>query len=178
MIQELLAGPLGPLLIFFLRVADVTLGTLRMLLIVRNRRVLAPLLGFFETLLWVFAVGLVVQHLTSPMHVIGYAAGFAAGNYVGLLVEERLALGIATIRTVIRSGGAELAAVLREAGFGVTELVGRGKAGPVDVLYSVVPRRRVALCMGLIEERAPEALVVVDEPRSVRRGWQFPLRRK
>ena len=178
MIQELLAGPLGPILIFLLRVADVSLGTMRMLLIVRGHRVLAPVLGFFETLLWVFAVGLVVQHLASPMHVVGYAGGFAAGNYVGLLLEERLALGIATIRAVIQSGGAELAATLRDAGFGVTERDGRGKSGKVDVLYSVVPRRRVAVCMGLIDQRAPEALIVVDEPRSVRRGWQFQLRRK
>lgn len=178
MLQELVAGPLGPLVVFSLRVTDVSMATLRMLLTVRNRRVLAPVIGFFEVLIWVAAIGIVVQHLQSPLHVIGYAGGFATGSFVGLLIEERLALGLATIRTVIRSGGAELSMELRNAGFGVTELTGRGREGPVEVLYAVLPRRQVPRALSLIDRDAPNAFVIVDEPRQVRRGWLFQAKKK
>lgn len=178
MLQELVVGPFGPLIVFFLRLTDVSMATIRMLLIMRNQRLLAPLIGFFEILIWVMAIGIVVQHLQSPLHVIGYAAGFAAGSFVGLTLEERLALGVASVRTVVRSGGAVLATELRDAGFGVTELVGRGRDGEVDVLLSVLPRRQVGRALGLIEAGAPDSFVVVDEPRRVRRGWQFPRKKK
>lgn len=178
MLQELLAGPMGPLVILVLRATDVTMATVRMLLIVRGRRNLVPVIGFFEILIWVVAVGTVVQHLNSPLHVMGYAAGFAIGNYLGLLLEERMALGLATVRTMVKSGGPALAAELRLEGFGVTEMEGRGRDGVVDVLYSVTPRRTVRRCVALINERAPDSFVVVDEPRAVYRGWQFPRRKR
>jgi uncharacterized protein YebE (UPF0316 family) len=167
----LLAGPMGPLLIFLLRILDVSLSTVRMLLMVRGRRLLVPLLGFAEVLVWIFAVGGVVSNLDSPLLMVAYAAGFAAGNWVGLWIEERMALGLATVRTVVREGGSTVAAALRDEGLGVTEQTGRGREGPVDVLYSVLPRRRVAPALRLIDELAPESFVVVSEPRAVRRGW-------
>lgn len=178
MLQEFVASPFGPLVVFLLRATDVSMATVRMLLIVRGHRFLAPLIGFFEILIWVMAIGIVVQHLSSPLHVIGYAAGFATGNFLGLLLEERLALGLATVRTVVRSGGAELAAELRDAGFGVTEMIGRGREGEVDVLYSVLRRRQVPRALAMIDAGAPNSFVVVDEPREVRRGWQYPRKKK
>lgn len=178
MFQELLAGPFGPLVIFCLRVTDVSMATMRVLLIVRNAKLVVPLIGFFEVLLWVFAVGAVVQNLSSPLHLIAYAGGFATGNFVGLALEERMALGLATIHTVVKSGGAELAEALREAGFGVTETYGMGRTGPVDVLFSVLPRRRIGAAVQMIDASAPEAFIVVDEPRAIRRGWLFPARKK
>ncbi len=178
MLQELLAGPTGPLVVFLLRVTDVTMATVRMLLIVRGHRVLVPLIGFCEIVIWVAAVGTVVQHLDSPLHVVGFAAGFATGNSLGLFLEQRMALGLATVRTVVKTGGAELATTLRDEGFGVTELVGRGRDGIVEVLYSVIPRRSVRRCVELIDHGAPDSFVVVDEPRAIRRGWQFPKRKK
>ena len=178
MLSELVAGPFGPIAVFLLRATDVTMATMRMLLIVRGRRVLAPAIGFVEILIWVTAIGIVVQHLSSPMHVIGYAAGFAFGNYLGLRLEERLAIGLATVRAVVRSGGAELADALRAAGMGVTEMIGQGREGPVEVLYSVIQRRDISRCLAIIEAGSEGSFVVVDEPRLVRRGWQFPQRKR
>ena len=178
MLQDLVAGPAGPLVVYFLRATDVTMGTMRMLLIMRGHRLIAPLIGFVEILLWITAVGIVVRYLESPLHVVGYAAGFATGNYLGLRLEEKLALGVATIRTVVGEGGAHLASELRRTGFGVTETPGRGKDGPVEVLYSVLPRKRIERCLAVIDEYAPDAFVVVDEPRRVRRGWLFPSKKK
>lgn len=176
MVQELLAGPAGPILIFFLRITDVSMATVRVLLIVRNAKWVVPLIGFFEVSIWVFAVSAVVQNLTSPWHVIGYAGGFATGNYVGMLLEERMALGLATVRTMVKTGGAELAGTLRDMGFAVTEMAGRGRDGEVEVLYSVIPRRQVAKYVHTVDRDAPTSFVVVDEPRAVRRGFMFPRR--
>ena len=178
MLPELVAGPAGPVIVFLLRATDVTMATVRMLLIVRGHRMLAPVIGFFEILIWVMAVGIVVQHLTSPLHVVGYAAGFATGNYLGLRLEGRLALGLATIRTMVRTGGAELAGELRDQGFGVTETLGRGREGTVEVLYSVIPRKDVHRALKVIDAHAPGSFVVVDEPRGVHRGWLFSRRKK
>jgi len=176
MVHELLAGPFGPLLIYFLRITDVSMATVRTLLIVRNAKLVVPLIGFFEVSIWVFAVSAVVQNLTSPLHIVGYAGGFATGNYIGMLIEERLALGLATVRTMVKEGGAELSATLRGLGFGVTEMAGRGRDGEVEVLYSVIPRRQIAKYVHTVDHAAPESFLVVDEPRAVRRGFMFPRR--
>jgi uncharacterized protein YebE (UPF0316 family) len=178
MLSSLLAGPDGPIVIFFLRISDVSLATIRMLLMVRNNKVLVPILAFFEVSIWVFAVATVVQHLSSPWHLLGYAGGYATGNVVGMLIEERLAIGLATVRTMVKEGGATLAASLRESGFAVTEMAGKGRDGNVEVLYSVIRRRRVTPYVRMVNTSAPDSFVVVEEPRGVHRGWLFPLRKK
>lgn len=178
MIQDLLASPFGPLFIFFLRITDVSMGTVRVVLIVRNNKLLVPILGFFEVMVWVLAVGAVVQHLTSPWHLLGYAGGFATGNLIGLVIEERLALGVSTVQTIVQAAGDELAAVPRDRGFAVTAMDARGRHGPVHHLYSAIPRRRVAAYLEAVDAHAPDAFVIVEEPRAVRRGWMFPMRKK
>lgn len=178
MIQDLLGSPLAPLFIFLLRITDVSMGTVRVILIVRNNKVLVPVIGFFEVLIWVFAVGAVVRNLTSPLHLLAYAGGFATGNYVGLLIEERLALGVATVQTIVREAGDALAHSMREKGFAVTEMAARGRTGHVFHLYSAIPRRRIGDYMAAIDAEAPDAFVIVEEPRAVRRGWMFPTRKK
>ena len=168
---DLIASPLvGPLLIFLLRMTDVSLATVRILLIHRNRAVV-PIIGFVEVMIWVMAVGATVQNLTSPLHVFAFASGFAAGNYLGIRIEERMALGLAVIRAVVKDEGTEVAEFLRAAGFGVTEIAGRGRNGPVRVLDIALPRRQARRCMDLIEEEMPGAFVVLEEPRSVHHGF-------
>lgn len=149
-----------------------------MLLIVRNRRFLVALIGFFEVLVWVYAAGAAIQHLERPWHVMGYAGGFAAGSVVGLWLEERLALGLASIQIVCRDSGAQLAAELRDRGYGVTELGGRGRDGPVEILQTVVRRRQTRDILAQVDRWDPDAFVSVDEPRTIRRGWLFARRRK
>jgi uncharacterized protein YebE (UPF0316 family) len=175
---ELLSGPWGPLLIFLFRIVDVSLGTLRMLLAVRGRRVLPPLIGFVEVSIWVLAAGSVVQNLASPLHVVGYAGGFAAGTAVGLWVEARLALGVATVQAVTRDPAVDVAAALRELGHGVTRVIGHGRDGEVTITYSVVRRRDIPGALRAIERVAPGAFVSVQDERIVRRGWLMGVRRK
>ena len=165
-------------MIFGLRIVDVSLATLRMLLSVRGVKYAAPFIGFFEVIVWVTAVGTVIRHLDSPLHLIGYAAGFATGNLVGLTIEERLAIGMASIRVISRHGGVELAESMRELGFGVTEFSGQGREGHVEVVDAVVRRRDIPQAMKVIDYWDPEAFVTVQEPRAIRRGWLLQKRRK
>lgn len=175
---ELLSGPWGPLLIFFLRMVDVTMATMRIILVVRGARVLGPLLGFVEILIWVVTVGAVVRNLGNPPHILGYAAGFSAGTAVGLWVEGKLALGFSTVEVVSRQSASGLAVALRALGFGVTELMGEGREGPVRILYSVVRRRKIPALIRTVEEQDPDAFVTVHGDMVVRRGWLHGARRK
>jgi uncharacterized protein YebE (UPF0316 family) len=177
-LQTVFAGPWGPLVIFGLRIIDVSLATLRMLLIVRGQRVVAPLIGFFEVLIWLLAAGSAIRYLGSPLHAVGYAGGFAAGNAVGLWIEERLALGLARVQTFSPHGGVEVAEALRDQGFGVTEFLGRGREGNVELVSCVARRSEVPKMLKTIEAWDPEAFVTVDEPRAVHRGWLMQKRRK
>ena len=175
---DILASPWGPLIIFFLRIGDVSLATLRIVMAVKGQRLLPPVIGFVEVLIWVVAAGAVVQNLSSPLHVIGYAAGFATGTHVGLWIEARLALGLAAVHIVTSSDHRELAARMREEGFGVTEMEGRGRRGPVNVLLTSVRRRSVPHVMHIVDAIEPEAFVSVQDDRLVRRGWMLDRRRK
>lgn len=176
--EQILAGPLGPLFIFLLRICDVSIATVRLLNAVRGRKFIAAGLGFFEILIWVVAIGTVVRHLDSPLLVIGYAAGFAAGNFVGITIEEKLALGLAEVRVISRTAGVEIAEALRSLGFGVTEMLGQGREGRVEILHTIVKRRSLKRLTNEVERWDPDAFVVVEEPTSIQRGWLLSRRRK
>ena len=152
--------------------------TLRMLLSVRGQRLLVPLIGFFEVMIWLFAAGSAIRFLDSPLHVVGYAGGFAMGTVVGLWVEEKLAIGMATIRIITRSRNGGLANVLRESGHGATEFAAQGREGPVEVIYTVARRADIKGIMRTIDQWDENAFVTVEAPRSIRRGWLLQRRRE
>ncbi|HPO58526.1 MAG TPA: DUF2179 domain-containing protein [Anaerolineaceae bacterium] len=168
--SELFAWVVLPILIFFARVIDVTLGTIRIILVSRGQRRIAPLLGFFEVLIWVIAIGQVVQNLSSVTSYLGYAGGFAAGNYVGMLIEDRLALGTLVVRTFMPSGGDDLVRRLREAGFGVTAVDGQGATGPVKLVFTVVKRKQLKKVTQIIHEVNPKAFLTIEDVRSTEEG--------
>lgn len=176
--EALFGGPWGPLAIFLLRIVDVSLATLRMMLVMRGMKYVAPFIGFFEVLVWILAVGNAILFLDSPLHLIGYAAGFATGTLVGVLIEQKLAFGMSTVRIVSRHGGVELAEALRERGFGVTEFSGQGREGTVELVYAVLRRRDLPYVYEEVGIWDPDAFVTVEEPRAIQRGWMFSKRRK
>lgn len=180
-----LSAPIGALLIFGLRVVDVSMAMFRMILAVRGRRGTAAIIGFFEVLIWLVAVGQALNHLNSIYHVVGYAGGFAVGNYVGVWLEGRFAIGVNVVRAIFRvsehpgaSSGHNAARALRREGFAVTELQGRGRESAVEILNVVVPRRRVPHVLALIGDHDPDAFVSVEEVRSTRGGYIRPGGRK
>ena len=169
------ASPLGALLIFCLRIVDVSCDTMRVLFAIRGRRGIAAALGFFQALIWIFAVGTAIKYLDSWIHVLGYAGGYAAGTYVGITIERAVAYGLAAVRIVSAHGGVEIAEALRERGYGVTEYSGYGREGRVEIVNSVVHRSHMDEVTGIIESFDPEAFVTVHEPR-ILRGGSFATR--
>ncbi|MGD2151674.1 MAG: DUF5698 domain-containing protein [Gemmatimonadales bacterium] len=176
--EQFLTGPLGPIIIFLLRIVDVSLATLRLISAVRGHKVVAASVGFVEILVWIVVVGTVVRNLHSPLLVLAYAGGFAAGTWVGMTIEEKLALGLVEVQIVSRSAGVEIAEALRDVGFGVTEMLGQGREGRVEVLYSVVRRSSLKDVSRVVERWDPDAFVRVEEARSIQRGWLLSRRRK
>ncbi|HSK19607.1 MAG TPA: DUF2179 domain-containing protein [Longimicrobiales bacterium] len=170
-LDALFAGAYGPLVIFCLRIVDVSMSTIRILLAVRGYKVVVPIIGFFEVLVWVFAVGNAIRFLDSGWHLLGYAGGFATGNIVGLIIEEKLAIGYATIRVVSTHAGVEMADALRNIGFGVTEFGGQGRDGRVEIVYTVCTRRSVPRVLDEVERWDRHAFITVEEPRDIRWGW-------
>ncbi len=182
--DELLGAPIGALIIFLLRIIDVSMAIIRMIFAVRGQRGLAAIIGFFEVLIWLIAVGSALSHLNSILHVVGYAGGFAAGNYVGVWLEGRFAIGVNVVRAIMpikedgSSTGKSAAKALRRDGFAVTELQGHGRENAVIILNVVVPRKRVPYVLAVINNHDAEAFVSVEEVRSTRGGDLRPGGRK
>lgn len=165
------AAWLGALGIFALRVSDMTLDTLRLLFVVRGKKGVAWGLGFFQSVIFVIAITSVLQNLDNPLNIIGYAAGFATGNVVGMMIEERLAIGHIKLSIVSSARGAALAQTLREGGFAVTEIPARGKDGMVSMLSVSVKRKDVARVETIVREKDAGAFVIAEDVRPLRHGF-------
>lgn len=150
-------------IIFVLRAIDVGMATVRIVLLSRGRKGTATVIGFFECLIWVVAVSRVISGLDDPLRMVAFAAGFAAGTYLGSLVEEWLAIGQALIRVVTSTSDPRLAPAIRDRGFGATALNGDGMNGEVIVTFTVVPRKRVDEVLAVVRSVAPAAYLTVEE---------------
>src|SRR5687768_10366605 len=171
----LFASPWGALLIFCLRIVDVSCDTMRVLFTVRGKKAIAGLLGFFQALIWIFAVGTAIKFLNSWMHVLGYAAGYATGTMVGITIEQAVAYGVSTVRIISRTGGVEIAEALRDRGYGVTEIAGHGRDGTVEIVNCVVHRNHLDDVMAIVDRFDANAFVTVEDPR-ILRGGSFATR--
>jgi len=158
-------------LIFFLRVSDMTLDTLRVLVMMRGKKSIAWLLGIFQSLIFVLAISSVLSNLDNPLNVLGYASGFATGVVVGMLIEERLALGHVQISIVSSRRGAAITERLREEGFAITEIPARGKDGMVSLLNCSVLRKNVRRVQEIVNEVDDSAFITAEDVRPVRRGF-------
>jgi uncharacterized protein YebE (UPF0316 family) len=158
-------------LIFLLRVLDMTLDTLRVLFVMRGRKGIAWVLGFFQALIFVVAISTVLRDLDNLFNILGYAAGFATGNVVGIFLEGRLAIGHIQLSIVSPRLGAAIAERLRQDGYAVTEVPARGRDGMVALLNCSVLRRNVAKVHNIVNELDPDAFITAEDVRPVRRGF-------
>jgi uncharacterized protein YebE (UPF0316 family) len=156
-----------PALIFLARITDVSLDTVRIIFINRNLKYYAAVIGFFEVLIWLLAIRQIFQHLGNPFCFIAYAAGFASGNYVGILIENRLSIGKVIIRIITREDAEDLVAFLRSAGYGLTIIDAQGVTGPVKVVFSIVERQNVEHIVDMIKQYNPQAFYSVEDVRFV-----------
>jgi len=156
-----------PLLIFFSRIVDVTLDTLRIVFISKGDKYYAPILGFFEVLIWLIAITRIMQNLDNVACYIAYAAGFAAGNYIGLIIEERLAFGVQMFRIITQKEATSLIKSLSEKGYGVTSIEAKGNSGLVHVIFSVVKRTESQKIIELINRFNPNAFYSIEDVRHI-----------
>jgi uncharacterized protein YebE (UPF0316 family) len=162
---------LSALLIFSLRVIDMALDTLRFLLVVRGRKALAWVCGFLQSAIFVVAITTVLSNLKNVWNIVGYAGGFATGVVVGMLIEERLAIGHGHMRIISSTRGSAIAEALRAKGYAATEMAGRGKDGMVTVINASVLRKDIDRVHTLVAECDPNAFVTVQDVRPVRHGF-------
>ena len=162
---------LGAGLIFALRVIEMSLDTIRVLMVIRNRKGLAWILGFFQAALFVFAIGFVLTDLSNPIRIVGYAAGFATGTVVGMIIEERLAIGHIRMDIVSPTFGAAIAEEMRAEGYALTEIPARGKDGMVTMLSCSVLRKNVYKVRRIINRIDPTAFITAEDIQPVRRGF-------
>lgn len=166
-----------PILIFLARILDVSIGTLRVIFIARGMKWLASILGFFEVLIWLLAISQILQNLTCWLNYIAYAGGFAMGNFVGMTIENRLALGTVVLQIITRLDATELVSALRGYGYGVTSLDAEGKMGPVKVLFMLVARNELNNIINTVNKYNPHAFYSIGDVRFVSEGI-FPERKK
>ncbi|HMT30746.1 MAG TPA: DUF2179 domain-containing protein [Bacteroidia bacterium] len=165
-----------PLLIFLARTCDVTLATLRNIFIARNIRKIVPLLGFFEVLIWLVAVSQTINNLHNIACYIGFAGGYSMGIFVGLTIEEKLALGKQVVRIITNQDPTNLINALYEAKMGVTVIDGQGVKGPVKVIFTTLKRKDVAFVDEMIQRHTPNAFYTIEDIRNSNLGV-FPEKR-
>jgi uncharacterized protein YebE (UPF0316 family) len=153
---------LGALLIFLLRIGDVSIGTIRTMYAVRGHRWTSAILGFFESAIFIFAVSSVLAGAKEPIKMIAYAMGFAVGTLVGVTVEKWIGSGWTLIRIISKSRSDEITATLRAADFGVTRMTGEGRDGTVCILIIVAPRRRSDDVVQSVQKLDDDAFVTLE----------------
>lgn len=166
-----------PLIIFFARICDQSIGTLRVVFVAKGRKNIAPILGFFETLIWVLVIREVFTDTTNPFCFIAYAAGFAAGNYVGLTLEEKLSIGTVIARVILPYEDPELLEAFKQENFGFTVVDGEGRNGKVKIIFVVLNRINLPKFVEVLNSVSPNAFYSVEDVKQVKDGI-FPKSRK
>ncbi len=159
-----------PLIIFFSRVCDVSLGTIRHVFISKGLRKIVPVLGFFEVLIWIIVVAQVMKNLNNIACYLAWAGGFATGTYVGLLIEEKLALGVQVIRIITNQNCEELLTALKQNNHGVTIVDAQGGMGPVKMIFTIIQRKNVQQVIKLIHQYNPTAFYSIEEIKNASQG--------
>ncbi|MBN2611832.1 MAG: DUF2179 domain-containing protein [Bacteroidales bacterium] len=164
-----------PLLIFFARITDVTLDTLRIIFMAKGKKYLPPLLGFVEVIIWLLAITRIFENLDNWLCYLAYGAGFAAGNFVGIIVEEKIALGVELIRIITGRDPTNLIKSLREKGYGITYIDAHGSHGEVGVIYSVIRRSDLKDFVEYMKVFNPNAFYTIEDIRFVNKDVFRPV---
>lgn len=164
---------LGGLVIFLLRVVDVAMDTLRVLFVVRGKKLIVWCLGVCTNIIYLFAISNVLNGEKQLVTILCYAMGYATGNIVGMMIEERLAIGFKDIGVISQTKGPEIAAALREKGFGVTEMLGQGRDGTVTIVHTNIKRKQTKEVRAIIESVDDHAFITEDDFSPVNDGGHW-----
>ncbi|WP_026955168.1 DUF2179 domain-containing protein [Algoriphagus vanfongensis] len=156
-----------PALIFFARIGDVSINTLRIMLMMNGKRNIAPILGFFEALIWLMAIGQIFQNIDNPLSYIAYAAGFGTGTYVGMYFEEKLALGRVLVRVITPKPQVELLDFMKEKNYRFTNVGAEGRYGKVNLLFTVMKRENLKEFVTKVKEVDERAFYTIESVKRV-----------
>ena len=159
-----------PGLIFFARILDQSIGTLRLIFLSKGMKYIAPFLGFFEVIIWLLAVGQIMQHLDNWLCYVAYGAGFAMGNFIGITLEEKLSIGTSIIRVILSGESPELIAALKSHNFGLTILDAEGAKGKVKVLFSIIRRKEIPTFLNTPHLHHPSAFYTIEDVKEAKEG--------
>jgi len=159
-----------PVIIFFGRICDVTLGTLRIIFVSKGEKSKEPIVGFFEVFIWVVVISQIFSHATNIMAYFAYAAGYATGNFVGILVENKIGFGYQLFRIYTQKDGVELCKMLNQRGIGSTLIRGEGAVSEVSIIETVVKRKAVCTVVGILADFDPDTFYVIEDIRSKQKG--------
>lgn len=176
--SQIFAWVVLPILIFLSRIADQSIGTLRLIFLSKGFRIIAPVLGFFEVIIWLLAVTQIIKHLDNVISYVSYGLGFAAGNYIGMWLEEKISIGKVILRIIPRKNTTELVEFMKSRNFGVTMVDAMGSMGEVKIIFSIVNRKDLKEIIPVINKYNPHAFYSVEDVRSVREGVFKPRRKK
>jgi uncharacterized protein YebE (UPF0316 family) len=156
-----------PILIFVARLIDVSLGTLRIIFVSHGLKYIAPVVGFLEINVWLLAIGQIMQNLNNLACSLAYAGGFSLGAFVGMVLEEKLSIGMVMVRIICKHDATELIKSLQEAEYGVTTHDAEGVKGPVKIVFAVIRREDLHDILNRIHKIHPHAFYSVEDVRSV-----------
>ncbi|MEI6059328.1 MAG: DUF2179 domain-containing protein [Bacteroidota bacterium] len=159
-----------PCLIFFARICDQSIGTLRLIFLSKGMKYLAPFLGFFEVIIWLLAIGQIMQHLDNWVCYVAYGAGFASGNFIGITLEEKLSIGTSIIRVILSGESPELISALKSHNFGLTILDAEGAKGKVKVLFSIIRRKEIPTFLMTLHDFHPGAFYTIEDVKTAKEG--------
>ena len=154
-----------PLFIFAARILDVSIGTLRIIFMSRGRMIFTPVLGFIEILIWLIAIRQIFNNLNNPLCYIAFASGFATGNYVGIWLDNKIAMGLQVVRIITRYDANALVHALKENGFGITYIEGEGLSGKVKIIFTLIQRRNLPEVISMVKHFNPKAFFSVEDVR-------------
>lgn len=156
-----------PILIFIARLGDVSLNTLRVMFVLNGKKNIAPILGFFEALIWLLAIGQIIQNIDNPVSYLAYAGGFAAGTYIGMSIEERLALGRVLVRVITVEPMPELIDFMKERNYRFTNVGAEGRYGKVNLLFTVMKRDLLEEFIGKVKTCNDKAFYTIESVRRI-----------
>ena len=168
--SEMFAWVIMPILIFIARIADQTIGTMRFIFLSKGYKYIAPFLGFFEVIIWLVAVTQIIKYVDNVVCYIAYGAGFAMGNYIGIMIEERLSLGKVILRIIPKKDTSKLVEYMKSQNFGLTVMDAHGTQGNVKIIMSIIDRKDVKELVPIINEFNPQAFFTIEDVRAVKEG--------
>ncbi|MBS9524275.1 DUF2179 domain-containing protein [Litoribacter ruber] len=165
--QEVFSYLIMPVLIFLARVCDVSISTLRIMFVLAGKKKVAPFLGFFEALIWLLAIGQIFQNIDNPLSYVAYAAGFGMGTYVGMIFEEKLALGRVLVRVITPEPMPELIEFMKEKNFRFTNVGAEGRYGKVNLLFTVMKRDALQEFIGKVKSSNDKAFYTIESVKRI-----------